>query len=288
MELRRDIAPPVSSLPADVPSTAPKKRSVREWVRRVALPVFKPSRTELVPGPLRYLRMRPVMFEMWFRLRALRFKVTGQGTESIEGGESGEKRTFTMRAFSHNRSKLWTFYRVRTERLMSIVRCVGGVPADAKLLCIGPRNEAELLLLDLYGFRLENVTGIDLFSYSPKIRCMDMHRLEFPDNSFDIVYAAWALTYSSNIAQACAEIARVVKPGGIVAVAIAHSASGYVPPPEGSPNGSPVDGGMSELLGYFAPHVDWVYWQEQAPKGGGAWEATTIFRIGKSGPQHGG
>jgi SAM-dependent methyltransferase len=235
----------------------------------------------MVPSPWRYLMMRPVPFEMWFRLRALRFALLGQGTDSIEGGERPEGRAFNAHAFTHNRSKLWTFYRVRTERLMSIVRCVNGLPADPKLLCIGPRNEAELLLLHLYGFRLENITGIDLFSYSPKIRCMDMHALDFPDNSFDVVYVAWALTYSSDIARACAEIARVLKPGGIVAVAIAHSASDHVVDPTNAPVGSTVDGGVAELLAYFKPHVDWVYWQEQAPKGNGAWEATSVFRIAK-------
>ena len=35
--------------------------------------------------------------------------------------------------------------------------------------------------MSLYGFKLENVTGVDLFSYSPRIKCMDMHKLEFPD-----------------------------------------------------------------------------------------------------------
>ena len=252
---------------------------MRQWVRKVTLPVFRPARTELVPGPMRYALMRPFLFETWFRLRALRFAVSGQGTKSLENVDNAE--TFNPQAFKHNRSKLWTFYRVRTERLMSIVRCVNDLPKDAKVLVIGPRNEAELLLMSLYGFRLENITGVDLFSYSPTIKCMDMHNLEFPDNSFDLVYVAWALTYSGDIERACSEIARVTKPGGVVAAAIAHSAKTHVVEAAGTPVGSRVDGGISELLGYFKPHVDWVYWQEQADRGEGAWEATTIFRVGK-------
>jgi SAM-dependent methyltransferase len=267
--------------PAKEGSSPPKRPTLRNWVRRVALPVFRPARTELVPPPWRYMMMRPIPFEIWFRLRALRFSIFGAGTAAIEGAERAEGRAFNAHAFSHNRSKLWTFYRVRTERLMSIVRCVSELPADAKVLCIGPRNEAELLLLHLYGFRLENVTGVDLFSYSPKIRCMDMHQLEFPDDTFDVVYVAWALTYSGDVSRACSEIARVVKPGGIVAAAIAHSAVDHVVDPTNAPVGTTVDGGIPELLGYFEPHVDWVFWQEQAPRGKGAWEATAVFRVGK-------
>jgi hypothetical protein len=283
MQPQHDVVPPMTSRPPEAPASTPaKKRGMREWVRRVTLPVFRPARTELVPGPLRYALMRPFLFEAWFRLRALRFALTGQRTESFEGADSAaDGRAFNPDAFKHNRAKLWTFYRVRTERLMSIVRCVSDLPKDAKVLCIGPRNEAELLLLNLYGFKLENITGVDLFSYSPKIRCMDMHNLEFPDNTFDVVYVAWALTYSGDIKRACSEITRVAKPGGVIAAAIAHSASTHVVDPECAPVGSTVDGGVSELVGYFKPHVDWVYWQEQADRGMGAWEATTIFRVKK-------
>ena len=148
------------------------------------------------------------------------------------------------------------------------------------VVLVGPSGCGKSTLLRMIA-GLENITGVDLFSYSPKIRCMDMHQLEFPDNTFDVVYVAWALTYSGDIKRACSEITRVAKPGGVVAAAIAHSASTHVVDPECAPVGSTVDGGVSELVGYFKPHVDWVYWQEQADKGDGAWEATTIFRVKK-------
>ena len=96
----------------------------------------------------------------------------------------------------YNRSQMWEFYRIRTEKFMVVLRCIDAVPRDPRILIIGPRNEAELLLLSLYGFPLRRMVAVDLFSYSPLIRCMDMHQFDFPDDSFDIVYSAWTLKCS--------------------------------------------------------------------------------------------
>ena len=41
--------------------------------------------------------------------------------------------------------------------------------------CIGPRNEAEIFMLWSYGFKLENIVGLDLISYSPLIDLGDMY-----------------------------------------------------------------------------------------------------------------
>src|SRR5439155_15257612 len=125
--------------------------------------------------------------------------------------------------------------------------------------CIGPRTEAEMLLLSLYGFPLKNMTGVDLFSYSPAIQCMDMHHLEFGDNSFDIVYTAWTLKYSFDLARACAEIIRVAKPDGLVVTGFSHTNEIT------DEVGSRLSRGLDDLLSSFAPHVGWIYWQEIAP-----------------------
>jgi phosphatidylethanolamine/phosphatidyl-N-methylethanolamine N-methyltransferase len=53
---------------------------------------------------------------------------------------------------------------------------------------------------------------------------MDAARLEFPDNSFDVVMAAYVITTVEDPYQVCREMLRVVKPGGQI-IAINHSRS---------------------------------------------------------------
>ncbi len=217
--------------------------------------------------------MRPAIFEFWFRLRAWWFLLT---TRRVGGLTPSTEAGFMSKVASYNRSKLWEFHRVRTEKFMVLLRCIDEVPKDAKILCIGPRNEAEVLLLSLYGFPLRNITAIDLFSYSPLITCMDMHALSFPADSFDVVYTAWTMKYSYDLQRACREIVRVVKPGGIVVTGFSHTTTIT------EEVGSPLRGGLQELLQQFAPHVDWVHWQESTPVLN-AEEVSVIFRVRKNG-----
>lgn len=251
---------------------------LRQRLRHIALPVYKPSRSALLPSLRTFLLMRPFVFEAWYRLRAFRHVWFGGGIRTLN--EFGEvvPRAAMARVASYNQSRIWEFFRDRTEKLMMVLRCIDAVPPDAKVLVIGPRNEAEILLLSLYGFRLDRIIGVDLFSYSPSIRLGDMHDLEFPDNTFDIVYTAWTLAYSYDLRKASAEILRVAKPDAIVATGMSHTS-----------NRSHLDlsditqGGLPELLALFAPHVDHVYWQESAPvPGTDAAEVSVIFRIRKA------
>ncbi len=43
---------------------------------------------------------------------------------------------------------------------------------------------------------------------------MDANRLDFPDNTFDVVMAAYVITTVQNPHQVCQEVLRVLKPGG--------------------------------------------------------------------------
>ena len=244
-------------------------------LRKVLLPLYKPSRSELLPTFWRYLMMKPLIFEMWFRLRAFWFFTLKKGFNTQERALLVSKE-FKKKVVDYNQSQLWEFYRVRTEKFMVLLRCISALPNNAKVLCIGPRNEAEILLLSLYGFPLKNITGIDLFSYSPLIRCMDMHNLEFPDNSFDIVYSAWTLTYSYDLGRACSEIIRVAKPGAIVVAGLSRVYS--ITDIEKVPL-TPIEG-LNELLHPFQPNLDWMYWQEVWVENG-AEEIWIIFRIRK-------
>ena len=51
---------------------------------------------------------------------------------------------------------------------------------------------------------------------------MDALNLDFPDNSFDVVLAAYVITTVSDPVRVCQEMLRVVKPGGQI-IAINHS-----------------------------------------------------------------
>jgi len=84
--------------------------------------------------------------------------------------------------------------------------------------------------IDLVRFAREgvNVTGIDLSTTSIELarkniehnglkadlQVMNGESMEFPDNSFDIVYAHGVLQYTSDAKKMISEIHRVLKPGG--------------------------------------------------------------------------
>jgi SAM-dependent methyltransferase len=88
----------------------------------------------------------------------------------------------------------------------------------ARVLCVGCRNGVELDEFRARGF--EHVVGIDLFSQRPDILVMDMHRMTFPDNSFDVVFASHALEHSYDLETVVGEIGRVGRDGAVVAVEV--------------------------------------------------------------------
>lgn len=58
-------------------------------------------------------------------------------------------------------------------------------------------------------------------SYSPTIKCMDMHDLKFKNNKFDIVICGWTLVYSKNEKKCADEIIRVSKNNSVIAIGYA-------------------------------------------------------------------
>lgn len=103
--------------------------------------------------------------------------------------------------------------------LVSIER----VKPDWKILIIGPRNEHDLLFLNGYGIPWKSMTGLDLISYSSRIKLGDMHAMPFEDNRFDAVIFGWTLSYSATPKKAVDEVIRVLKPGGIAAVGVEYT-----------------------------------------------------------------
>lgn len=97
---------------------------------------------------------------------------------------------------------------------------------SASILVIGPRNENDIYSLVGMGFKRENIVGLDLISYSSNIVLGDMHAIPFPANSFDAVICGWTISYSTQPAKAAAEMERVVKGGGVIAIGVEFSNMG--------------------------------------------------------------
>jgi len=95
---------------------------------------------------------------------------------------------------------------------------MGNPSLSSKVLCIGCRNTSEINYFQSKG--LHNVIGIDLFSENPRIHVMDMHKLTFADNSFDIIYSSHSLEHSYDIGQVAREIIRVAQNQTIIAIEV--------------------------------------------------------------------
>jgi SAM-dependent methyltransferase len=153
------------------------------------------------------------------------------------------------------------------------------VPLQAcDVLCIGCRNTAEIDYFTSKGAR--KVTGIDLYSTHPRILVMDMHKLQFPDDAFDIVYSAHSLEHAYDPRQVAGEMVRVVRPGGIIVI--------EVPTDFQSGEADLVDfGRLESLRELFGPSVGEVLMEEaleaSTPRN---WCGTpilrTMFRVTKS------
>jgi SAM-dependent methyltransferase len=132
----------------------------------------------------------------------------------------------------------------------------GRLEPDARVLCVGCRNGVELDEFRARGF--EDVVGIDLFSQRPDILVMDMHRMTFPDGSFDVVFASHALEHSYDLATVVGEIGRVARDGGVVALEV----------PVGG-RASEADriefSGVDQLREAFGPNLGEELWADEQP-----------------------
>lgn len=87
-----------------------------------------------------------------------------------------------------------------------------------RVLCVGCRNGFELDHFQATGYH--ETVGIDLHSTDPRIRVMDMHRLDWPDESFDAVYSCHSLEHAYDPEAVGGEFVRVLRPGGFVLVEV--------------------------------------------------------------------
>ena len=90
-----------------------------------------------------------------------------------------------------------------------------------QILSLGPRNAIEL---DALAQGLDrDVVGLDLFSLDPRIEVGDMHRMPFHENQFALVFASHSLEHARKPAVVMAEVARVLKPSGVLFFAYPHN-----------------------------------------------------------------
>lgn len=123
---------------------------------------------------------------------------------------------------SHNLPSLkWSNDRIAL--LLKPLSVIETLEPDSDILIIGPRNEHDLYYAQGQGFSARHVRGLDLISYSPRIDLGDMHDTSYADDSFDAVVIGWTLSYSRSPRQFAAEIARIVKDGGVVAIGVEYS-----------------------------------------------------------------
>ena len=277
-EVRKVLGDGTSAEKETVVAAHAKRLSARKlarYAKRRMQTTFATS--AIAPSLGAAMMLRPFTFSLWFHMRAfgLRMRSALHSTPVVRSAINAN-----AAGFEHNLRQIMDFlpgHRNRTERLVNVLRCIQGVdPQRARLLCVGPRNEAEVLLLELYGFRRRSIEAIDLFSYSPRIRLLDMNELDYPDDAFDIYYSSAVIKYSPDIRRTISEAIRVTRNGGVMAFGFTYGTPGEL-----APSGSNLFGGSKELLELFDGHVDWIYWNEEFDFAPGDIRTTVIFRLRK-------
>jgi len=211
------------------------------------------------------LTAEPTLRYIWVRLRAIYFIRIRRKLRTLDSADAVKSNT------SHNMKSIY-WANNRMHLLLYPLAVVETLRPDARILVVGPRNENDLYTLVGLGFHLENITGLDLISYSPHITLGDMHSIPFPDATFDAVVCGWTLSYSTNPQRAADELARVAKPGGMIAVGVEYST--LTPDDEKSLIGYQVQefdrigrrvNSTADLKALFASRLGTVYFEHDAP-----------------------
>lgn len=147
---------------------------------------------------------------VWFVMILRRIKVYNTTTEAV-APNTVMHNIKGMRDVGVNRSHLILRPLVSIDQVRSQIR-------NKKILTIGARSEGEFYNLLGYGFSRANITILDLISYSPYFDLGDMHHMPYADSTFDISVSSWVIAYSDNKRLAAAEMIRVTKPNGFIAI----------------------------------------------------------------------
>ena len=161
----------------------------------------------------------------------------------------------------------------RTNLLIFPLAIIETLNINSRILVIGPRNENDIFALRGLGFKLKNIVGLDLISYSKYIKLGDMHHIPFPNDSFDAIICGWTLSYSTDPYLAASEMFRVTRPGGIVGIGVEYSTMG--PDDEEKLLGYQIQefekigarvNSTAQILTLFKDMVNHVYFNHDAPR----------------------
>jgi len=199
--------------------------------------------------------LRPFVQSLRELRNAVRYWRYADMSELIKMTTDRKYRAYLELQLRRTLSKKDTPLQIRTMALVDKLASL--IPLDqCDVLCVGCRNRAELDYFETKGTR--SVKGVDLYSEDPRIIIMDMHRLEFPAGSFDIVYSSHSLEHALFPQQVAAEFIRVVKPGGYLAIEV---------PIQFEVRGADlVDfGHLEALVELFGGNEERVVWSEALP-----------------------
>jgi ubiquinone/menaquinone biosynthesis C-methylase UbiE len=129
-----------------------------------------------------------------------------------------------LRNFAHPRypdqkpfSEIIDYDRVKGKRVLEIGCGAGG---HAMLLA---QAGADLTAIDLTQNAIDmTLKRFEVFGLEGDIRQGDAEELEFPDNTFDLVWSWGVIHHSANMQRVIDEIHRVLKPGGLAQIMVYH------------------------------------------------------------------
>jgi hypothetical protein len=150
-----------------------------------------------------------VCYARWL-MRRKQLKVNDQHTEGV----SDIAISYNLSAFDQPNAAFGMAKRMSLI-LFPMAAILRNTP-KAKVLIVGPRTEDDILWARSLG--LTEARGLDLFSYSELIDVGDMHDTGLPSQSYDAILLGWVLAYSKQPEVAVAEMKRLLKPGGFLAV----------------------------------------------------------------------
>lgn len=92
-------------------------------------------------------------------------------------------------------------------------------PLDSmNVLIVGPRNESELFNFYGAGFSPKNITAIDLFTYSPRVKMLDVYDLRMLDQKYDVIYLGFMIAYQKTPDDLISYLTKFLNSRGIIAV----------------------------------------------------------------------
>jgi SAM-dependent methyltransferase len=166
-----------------------------------------------------------------------------------------------------------TVFGMRKRMALLLYPTAALLPTDpwASVLIVGPRTEDDILWAWSLGLR--GARGLDLFSYSPWIDVGDIHATNYKSGSFDAVLFGWMLAYSTRPDDAIREAKRILKPGGLLGVAMESATDERMQNAKTTRN-NPVNS-TADLIEMVREEVVFLY--DTKPKG--SYNLAIIFRM---------